>query len=152
MFEGLEDLAAAWRTIAHISEWTGLSVGMLAAGAGLVYLRPALLKPVILGAVGVGLLYLGIIHGDRVGRADVNAQWAHAKAKADAAQKQRDADIGRELEATYQPKLADLQKQSDERKARADVFETKISALLKRTPANSCLLGAAADRVRRTQR
>jgi hypothetical protein len=146
MFEGLQDLAAAWRTILHISEWSGLSVGALAAGAGLVYLRPALLKPVIFGAVGVGLLYLGVIHGDRVGRADVNAQWADARKAAIKADQERDAMIEQKLEAKYQPQLADLQKQADARKARAEANERKIASVSRGQPGR-CLLGAAADRV-----
>jgi len=112
MFEGLQDIAAAWRTILHVSEWSGLSIGALAAGALLIYLVPASRKLVILGAILVLVGWICLIHGDRVGRADVHAEWDAAKAAAAAAQAKRDADIGQELEAKYQPKLADLQKQA----------------------------------------
>src|SRR5580704_8003828 len=99
MFEGLQDLAAAWRTVAHISEWTGLSIGALAAGAALFYFVPLARKAVVIGGVVVVVGFLGTIHGDRVGRADLQAQWDDARAKAVEAEKKRDADIERTLEA-----------------------------------------------------
>lgn len=154
MFEMLADAAAAWRTVVHVSEWSGLSIGALVAGAGLVYLLPAARKAAILGAILVVACWICLIHGDRVGRADVEAQWADARKAAIAADKERDAMIGAQLEATYKPKLAELQKQADERKAKADSYERKIVALLAKGPekapaGNACLLGAAANRMRR---
>jgi len=148
-FEALQDLASAWRTILHVSEWSGLSVGALAAGAGLVYLRPALLKPVIAGAVVVVLVLIGVIHGDRVGRADVEAQWADARKAAIAADQERDALIEQQLEAKYKPQLAALQKQADERKARGEANERKTIASVSTGQPGRCLLGAAANRVPR---
>lgn len=146
MFDTLLDIASAWRTIAHISEWSGVSVGMLLAGAGLVYLRPALLKPVICGGVAVVLVWFGLIHGDRTGRADVETQWADARKAAIAADAERDVMTEQKLEATYQPKLAALQKLAEQRKQEAQANERKINS--SKTPARAvCELGAAADRV-----
>lgn len=153
MYEWVLSLGAAWRTVVHISEWSGLSIGALAAGAALfVYGPPIGRKLLIAGAVTVVVGWVCLIHGDQVGRADLQKQWDDAKAAAVEAQKARDADIGRELEARYQPKLEGLQKQAEERKARADAYEQKIADLSKRRPANgACELGAAADRLRRRQ-
>jgi len=151
MFEGLADIAAAWRTILHVSEWSGLSIGALAAGAGLIYLVPASRKLVILGAVGGVLLWLGLIHGDRTGRADVEAQWADARKAAIAAEHDRDELVELQLQAKYQPTLARLTSLADERKRRSDDYEKRIIGLLAKAPAgkprNACELGAAADRV-----
>jgi hypothetical protein len=148
MYEGLQDIASAWRTIVHVSEWSGLSIGALAAGAGLVYLRPALLKPVIAAGVVVGLCWICVIHGDRVGRADVEAQWADARKAAIETEAERKIMIEQQVDLRYQPMLAELKQQSDERKARADANERKLAVLSKGAPArNACELGAAADRV-----
>lgn len=154
MFEALETAASAWRTIVHVSEWSGLSIGLLAAGAALVAFVPIARKPVIKGAVLVIVGYVGLIYGDRVGSADVQAQWADARKAAIAAEKEREAMIEHKLEQTYGPKLADLQKQSAERKARSDRYERQIITLRAKqaagtAPARSCELGAAADRVQR---
>lgn len=142
---------AAWRTVLHVSEWTGLSVGALAVIGLLVYLDPRLLKPAIAAAILVAVALGGVLYGDRTGRADVTAQWNDAKAAAEAAQAKRDADIGRELEQKYQPQLAELQQQADERKTRADAYERQILKLLSNNPAarSACELGAAARRLRR---
>jgi hypothetical protein len=152
MFEWLQSALAAWRTIVHISEWSGLSIGALAAGAALVYLVPPARKLVIIGAITVLVGWVCLIHGDKVGRADLQKQWDDAKAAAEQAQTERDATIERDLETKYQPQLAELQKQSDERKAKADSYEKKIALLAKNpksTAAPGCELGAAAVRVRR---
>lgn len=152
MFEALADVAAAWRTLLHISEWSGLSLGALVGGAALIYLVPASRKLVILGAVGVLIGYVCVIHGDRVGRSDLQKQWDDSRTKAEAAQKARDADVARDLERKYQPELAGLQRLADERKARSDAYEKQILSLLAKAPAgagasHTCELGAAADRM-----
>ena len=149
MFEGLQDIAAAWRTIAHLSEWTGLSVGALAGLAALAYFVPLARRIAIAAGLSVAIAWAALMHGDAVGRADVQKQWDDAKAAAVKAEAERDAAVERELEQKYQPALADLQKQSDDHKAKADSYESKIAALAKRAPASGhCLLGAAADRLR----
>lgn len=147
MYEWIVTFGAAWRTILHISEWSGLSIGALAAGAALVYLRPALLKPVVIVGVAVALLWVGLIHGDATGRADVEAQWADARKAAITADAERDAMTEQKLELTYKPKLADLQKQADERKQKAEADERRIATLSKGSARSACELGAAANRV-----
>jgi hypothetical protein len=134
------ELFSAWREVLHLSEWTGLGA--------LVYFVPLARKLAIAGAVLVLVGWAGLVHGDAVGRADLQKQWDDSKAAAAVAQKARDADVARELEQKYQPQLEALQKQSAERKSRSDAYESKILALLAKSPgATSCQLGAAAVRV-----
>lgn len=156
MFEWLFTLGAAWRTVLHVSEWSGVSIGLLAGGAALIYLVPASRKLVILAAIGVVIGWLGLLHGDRVGRADVEAQWADARQAAIAAEKDRDNLVELELERKYQPLLIDIANQSDARKKKADAYERQIFNLqsktvaLSKTPAPAvCVLGLAAERMRR---
>jgi PUCC protein len=54
MFEGLQAIVAAWRAVAHISEWIGLSVGALAGLGALVYFDPPARKAAIGGGIAVG--------------------------------------------------------------------------------------------------
>ena len=150
MFEAISAALSAWRTVLHISEWTGLSVGALAVLAGLVYLDPRLLKPAITAAIAIAGFYGGVVYGDRTGRADVEAQWADARQAAIAAAAERDAMTEQQLAVTYTPQLATLESQARDNKERADAYERQILTLLadgsKGGPA--CELGAAADRVR----
>ena len=147
MFEWIESAGAAWRTIVHISEWSGLSIGALAAGAALLYFFPQARKLVIAGAVLVLVGFVCVIHGDRVGRADVEAQWADARKAAIAAEQERKIMIEQQLERQYKPQLAGLQQQSNERKAKADANEKKLAIRSKGHARGTCELGAAADRV-----
>lgn len=155
MFEGIREGLSAWREIVHVSEWTGLSLGALAGLGALIYFVPLARKLAIAAAITVLVGWACLIHGDATGRADVEAQWADARKAAIAAEADRDAMAELKLEAKYQPQLIDLQKQSDARKARSDSYERQIMALLAKSPAgkgpspNSCLLGVAADRLRR---
>lgn len=150
MFEALQTAAAGWRTFVHVSEWSGLSIGALVAGAALVWFVPPARKLVVLGSILVLVGWLCLVHGDRVGRADVHAQWHDARKAAIAAEKERDAMAEQKLDQKYRPQLADLQKQSDARKARADNYERKMVALLAKNPAAPrCELGGAAERVPR---
>lgn len=148
MFEGILTAAAIWREILHISEWTGLGIGVIVALAALVYLDPRLLKPTLIAAGIVAIAYAGVMYGDHVGRADVEAQWADARAAAIKAQEARDRLAARQLEQTYAPQLAELEKQAKDNKDQADAYERKIMALLARTPAGACELGDAAERLR----
>jgi len=147
LFEALQTAAAGWRTIVHVSEWSGLSIGALAAGAALVYLVPAARKLVILGAILVLLGWFCLLHGDRVGRADVHAQWADARRAAIAAERERDAMVEQNLEKKYGPQLEALQKRASERKLRSEQDERQMAkAPVKTGAAGSCELGDAADR------
>ncbi len=154
MFEALEQLGAAWRTIAHVSEWTGLSIGALAAIGALVFYDPRLLKPAIGAAVLVGIGYAGVLYGDHAGRADVNAQWADARKAAISAADERDQMAEQTLQAKYGPRLDELQRQAGENKRKADDYERKLLAAKVAEagkPSSSravCELGDAADRMR----
>lgn len=150
MFEGLQDIVAAWRTIVHISEWSGLSIGALAAGAALFVYVPVMRRLVIRGAVLVLVGWVCLIHGDRVGRADVEAQWKDARAAAIAAEQERDTMVEQQLEGKYAPQLDALKKRAADNKVRADGYERKIIAMLANagSAAHACELGDAADWVR----
>lgn len=154
MFEVLETAAAAWRTIMHVSEWTGLSIGALGAGVALVIYVPAARRFVIFGAYSVVLGWLCLIHGDRTGSADVHKQWDAAKKEAAAEQDLRDTRVAFDLKQAYAPQLAKLQAESRQRKEQADAYEKQILALLAKPPAagkpaaDRCELGAAARGVR----
>jgi hypothetical protein len=149
MLEGIGIALSAWRTVAHISEWTGLSIGVLAAIGGIVYLDPRLLKPAIILAGVIAVAYVSMLYGDKTGRADVEAQWADARKAAIAAAEERDAMTEQTLTSTYTPQLAALEKAAGDNKEKADAYERQILTLLAKNPAgNSCELGAAADRVR----
>jgi hypothetical protein len=151
MFEAVEQLAAGWRTIAHVSEWTGLSIGALAAIGALVFYDPRLLKPAIGAAVLVGIGYAGVLYGDHAGRADVEAQWADARKAAIAAGIERDQMAEQQLQAKFGPKLDELQRQAADNKRKADDYERKLLTAKvadASKPGAVCELGDAADRVR----
>lgn len=84
MIEGLQAIGAAWSSILHIAEWSGLSLGALAAIAVVVYLEPRLLKPAIIAVIAIALVYGGTIYGDVTGRADEDAKLKIISAEADA--------------------------------------------------------------------
>jgi hypothetical protein len=149
MFESILTAAAVWREILHISEWTGLSIGVIVALAALVYLDPRLFKPALIAAGIVTIAYASVMYGDHVGRADVEAQWAAARAAAIKAEEARDRVVAQQLEQKYAPQLAMLDKQAKDNKDQANAYERKIMALMARSPAGSaCQLGDAAERVR----
>jgi hypothetical protein len=154
MFDGISAALSAWREVLHVSEWTGLSVGALAGLAFAVYLDPALLRIAIKAAIVIAIGYAGVLYGNHVGRADVEAQWADARKAAIAATADRDQMTELELERTYQPQLIALQKESDANKETADAYEKQILGLLAKPPKGApavsvCELGTVADRVRR---
>lgn len=160
MFEILKDVAAAWRTIVHVSEWSGLSIGLLIALAAILYLLPGLRKVVLIGAAGVVFGWLCVIHGDRVGRADVGAQWAEARNAAIDADKERDNMTELNLRAEYGPQNAAIDKRAAENKKRADDAEHRNHDLLSKLAARGkaavaaggpCKLGDVASRLRRPQ-
>jgi hypothetical protein len=146
MLESMLTAAAVWREVLHISEWTGLSIGVVVALAGLVYLDPRLLKPALIAAGIIAIAYGCVMYGDHVGRADVQAQWAAERAAAVKAGEARDRLAELELDQKYAPQLAALAKQAQDNKDQADAYERKLAAL---SPAGSaCQLGDAAQRVR----
>ena len=81
MFEALGAIGAAWRTVLHVSEWSGLSLGVLAGLGLLVYLDPAARRLALIAGLAVAVGFSCILYGDSTGRADVQAQWDAEKAK-----------------------------------------------------------------------
>lgn len=173
MFDALEQMTAAWREIAYISAWTGLSVGALIVCGLLVFYVPLARKAAVVIAVMVVVAFVCLLHGAAVGRADVEARWAGARIAAQKARVARDGAIEQQLEAKYGPQLADITQQANDNKARADSYESKMVALLalarpgkgrraeagkgeankdRAAPGGACDLGAAADRLRQRQR
>jgi hypothetical protein len=155
MFEGLSELLAGWRTVAHVAEWTELSVGALAAIGAVVVYDPRVLKPAIGAAMLLGAAYAGTLYGDRTGRTDVEAQWADARKAAIAAEHERDQMAEQTLQAKYGPRLEELARQAADNKRKADGYEHKLLTAKvadagkdTRKPVAVCELGAAADRVR----
>lgn len=159
MFEAISAVAAGWRTLLHISEWTGLSLGALAVIALIVWMNPRLLRPAIKAAVLLVLGYALVLYGDHAGRADVEAQWADARKAAIAAEEERDRMAEQQLEAKYSPVIEALQKQAGERNRQANLHEQTLVALRAKPPAAgrpasgaACELGDRARRVPRSLR
>ena len=134
----------ALRDIEHITEWTGLSAGALCGCAAIAYFGwsiPAARRLAIAGALAVGCLYGGELHGNTAGRADVMAEWNAAKAKAAAEAKARDDRVATDLEAKYAPLIA--------ANAVADKSGDKnATQAVASIAAGSCQLGAGALRLR----
>lgn len=161
MFEGIRGALAAWREVLHISEWSGLSIGALAGLGALFYFVPLARKLAVVIAINVLIAWACLIHGDQVGRADLQKQWDEARVEAAKEQADRDSKVALELDQKYRPKLAELQKQSDDRKKQVDDYESKILSLwtagasgpakTAKPAADHCLLGAAALRLRQRQ-
>lgn len=135
MLQGFGVAAGFWDQVLTVSAWSGLSLGMLAGLAALVWLDPKLLKLAIAGAAIVAAGYIGELHGDAVGlrdgKAEVQAKWdaekrAIAKARAEeqvrqqaaaAAQKANDDAIGALLKRQTEDAQAAVAAQADGRKA-----------------------------------
>jgi hypothetical protein len=88
----LGGIAQAWREIAFVAGWSGISVGVLVGLCFLVYLDPLLRKVAIRIGIGVVLGYLILIYGYRHGTDNKQAEWDAANARVAAQIKQRDAD------------------------------------------------------------
>ena len=91
-------LVGIWHQVAALSEWTGLSVGLLAGLAFLVWLNPALLRVAIAIAIPIASAYFGLLYGNHTGRVDgraeIQAKWdaqktVEAKARAAELERQR---------------------------------------------------------------
>src|SRR5262249_27315098 len=116
MFEALQAAGAAWRTITHISEWTGLSLGALAACGAVLYFEPAARQVAIGGAVAVGIGWTCLVHGHAVGVADRDAQLkilsdqgdARAAASAKADESALVADIQQKAKKQHDEDLAEI--------------------------------------------
>jgi len=135
------------RELARLSEWTGLSAGMIAGCAALAWFIPTLRTLAIATAITVAAAYGGTLYGNYVGRADVTREWDKANAAAAAIAKAHDQAIAASIHAQYMPQLAALQKQSDQYQQQVKEYERTILGQ-KSKAAASCLLGASALRLR----
>jgi hypothetical protein len=135
MFEFFGGIFAAWREVAHISEWTGLSLGVLAAIALLVYLNPTLLKPAIGIGVAVIVGYCTLIFGYHQGASDIRGQWNAANVQAAKAAVQRDADAQKQAEAVYKPIIAAREQMIAELDQEVDDYGAQLDK------ADPCVLG-----------
>lgn len=125
MFQAIHIAAGVWHQVAKLSELTGLSVGVLAGLAGLVYLDPRLLKPALIAAAGAIAIYGSVLYGDRMGyvdgraagRAEIQRQWDAARAAdadARAREKQAQAEAAARQEQADQAKAGELSKQTSD--------------------------------------
>jgi len=142
MFSFLDGIARAWREIAHVSELTGLSAGILIGLAALAYLDPVVRAIAIRGAVVVAIAYGAAIVGIHVGATDVRAEWNAANAQVAKESKDRDDLAAKAAEATYGPIIAAREQEIADLNQKVSDYATKHSG-------NSpCALGADALRVR----
>lgn len=143
MFEMLSGFADIWREILHISEWTGLSAGVIVALAALAYLDPTARSLAIKIAVAVTIAYLSLIYGNHVGRADERAVWVAANAKIAKEAKARDADAAKAAEAKYGPVIAERDRTIINLRLQVQSYARTI-----KKSAPSCPVGAPALRLR----
>lgn len=140
MFELLE----GYRHVAHLAEWSGMSLGALAAcGAGIYFglSNPKLLRLAIPAAIGVACAYGGLMHGAKVTRADDQAEWAAERKAAAAARVTFDASTKTAIAATYDPIAALLQRNDAAR-------QTQVNHDWNSKTARICPLGDAPLRLR----
>src|SRR5579864_2081043 len=121
MFEVFSGIASAWREVAHISEITGLSIGVLAGLAALIYFDPLARKLAIRTAAGVVIGYGIFVFSYHLGASDKQAQWDAANTRAAAEAAARDASIEKKLETEFPPPPASDQVNPDEAKILADL-------------------------------
>lgn len=141
------DLFDAWREIAHIAEFTGLSVGLLAGLAALAWFDPLIRGLAVRLAIVVAIGYTALMFGIHLGSTDKQAQWDQADKEAAAARVTRDKAVDMALDAKYQPQILALTKQSADLQRQVDAYEN--NALAHKLGDASCQLGAAALRLRR---
>lgn len=97
--------------ILHIVEWSGLSIGALATLGVIAYFVAPLRGIAIVGALIVAAGWAGTLHGDKIGRADVQAQWSAANAAAVQADKENAAKAAADATTRENQILADANDQ-----------------------------------------
>ena len=97
--------------VLHVVEWSGLSIGALVALGALAWFVAPLRGFAIVGALIVGAGWAGTLHGDKVGRADVQAQWNAAKVAAAQADKENAAKAAADATTRENKILADANAQ-----------------------------------------
>lgn len=146
MFDiSLSEIYAAWRGVAHVAEWTGLSVaGLVGCGAALYFawqvsfVRHAAIAMIALIIAGYG----GVMAGNHVGRSDARAeceaQKRADKERMDKAASARDSSIATITAKTFDPINDLLAKQDAARQI--EITNAK--------PTGDCRIGASALRMR----
>lgn len=107
------------RELSHISEITGLSIGVLAVLIVLGWTVPTLRGLAICIGVTALVSYFVAIYEYRLGRADVQKDWAAANKAADKLEADHDKEVAARIKAQYQPQIAALRKQLADFNARA---------------------------------
>lgn len=149
MFEAGSVAFQAWREVLHVSEWTGLSVGMLAGLGALAWFVPPARTLAIAAGAAIAIAYGGLVIGNHTGRADVHAEWDAANERAKAAAAVEDADAKAALDAKY------LQTQNDSAAYAADLqaqvrdYESKMVGM---AAAGACQLGDPPLRLRQPRK
>jgi|SRR5579862_7761087 len=139
MLEVFDGIGAAWAEIRHVSEFTGLSIGVLLFLAAVVYLDPLLRKLAVRTAIAVVAAYFLALYAYHLGSADKEAQWTAANVQAAADRKAQDDANQRKLAADFPPPPATDQVSPD---------EAKILADLAAAAGGACQLGGDALRLR----
>ena len=123
MFEFIGVAFQAWREIAHIAAFTGLSVGVLVGLGFLAYLDPTLRKAAIRLAILVLLGYVILMYGMHLGSADKQAEWTAANIQAAKDAKARDSDADKAAEHKYGPLIAARDSMIASLKDKVDQYE-----------------------------
>lgn len=96
-----------------VVEWSGLSVGALVALGALAWFVAPLRGFAIVGVLIVAAGWFGTLHGDKVGRADVQAQWDSAKAAAAQADRENAAKAAADATTRESAILANANEQHE---------------------------------------
>lgn len=104
-------IAQTWREALFVSEYTGLSIGLLVALAVLVYFDPLLRTVAIRIGIAIILAYCVLMYGHHAGVVEVQAAWDAANAQAAKQSKQRDLNEAKAAGADAAEQTTDLQGQ-----------------------------------------
>jgi hypothetical protein len=136
----LDNIAAARREIAHVSELTGLSALALIGLGVLVYLDPVARKFAVRTALAVAVLYGACIYTYRLGATDVRAECHAADVAAAKAREVQDVSIDTELGKEFPPAPPAAEGVTQD--------ERDTIAAISAAAAGACRLGADALRLR----
>ena len=144
MFDFMHGIMQAWREIAYVAEFTGLSVGILLFLGFVAYSDPGLRK----AAIRLGLLvfagYFILMYGMHLGAGAVRTEWKAANIEAAAAAKARDQTINKDVSAEYGPAIANRDKT-------IAALNKKVAEYEKSAHGPPCPLGAGPLRLRTNQ-
>lgn len=126
MFEFIGVIFRAWREIADVAAFTGLSVGALVGLGFLAYLDPTLRKAAIRLGILVILGYGILMYGMHTGASNVRAEWKAANIQAAKDAKARDSGTDKEIAAKYGPIIANQDKTIAALKQKVSDYERTI--------------------------